>query len=87
MTDEQIEQAHLQANQELRCLISQWRHRKEELEQDLANLIRWESIVRKAVEKGQWWVLEDFISEELIEVPCECEPTDRLSIIDEDWSE
>ena len=85
MSDEEIMEAHLQANQELRCMLKQWKVRAEELHEELTNLARWRKHVLDSVKNGHWHKLDGFISEELIEVLSECEPTDRMSLINEDW--
>lgn len=85
LTEDEAAYAHAQIAHDLQTTVSTWqnlRHEAQERAQALEKLTRH---VRRAVTNGKWWDLEGILEQEQIELLCEVEPGERLTLLDEVW--
>lgn len=80
-----IYEAHAQVAKDLQQTMSTWQAQRREAKEHVRQLERRMNYMRSAVAQGQWWLLEDVLEKEQIELLCEVEPSERLKLLDEPW--
>lgn len=80
-----VYESYAEVAKDLQRTMDTWTNLRMEARQQAREYERRMNYVRSAVAQGQWWLLEDVLEAEQIELLCEVEPSDRLSLLDEPW--